>query len=141
MFTRFHLSLMRLAAMLFYIAAAADYTATQLRFPPYLSLFTEAQIAYFTALPPWVDTVWAVSAWGGLLGAWLMWTNRSLAPIMLAVGFFGMAVLTLWLALISRPPMVSVTGMAGLWIMLAAVAAAALIWLYARAMHARGVLR
>jgi hypothetical protein len=127
-------------AVVWYALNAADYTGTQLRLPIYARLFSEEQVAYFSAMPGWVDGIWAIGVWGGLLGALLMWGGRRRAAAMLALGPLGLALLTLWLLVVSRPPMIALTGWAGVWIMVGSVVVSALVWVYARAMHARGHL-
>jgi len=126
-----------LIALLWYAAGAVDYALTQFRLPAYMAFFTPDQIAYFTALPLWVDAAWALGVWGGLLGAWMLARQSAWSPLILALAFAGTAAATAWLLALSSPPMQAVTGPVGLWVMLGAVALSLAIYIYARATHAR----
>ena len=138
--TPLHLRLVSVFAIIWYGLNAADYTATQMRLSFYTNLFSDEQVAYFTTMPTWIDGIWAIGVWGGLLGAMLMWNGRRRAAAVLSLGAAGMALLTLWLLIVARPTLFAVTGWTGVWIMVAASAVSIFIWLYARAMHARGGL-
>lgn len=129
-----------LAALLWYVAGAADYALTRLRVPAYLSQFSPDQVAYFQSMPTWVDAAWAVGVWVGLVGAVLLVMRMGIAVLPLAASCAAMVAATVWLLVLSDPPMAEVTGMLGVWIMVGVAAASLVIYIYARAMRVMGVL-
>lgn len=129
-----------LAALLWYVAGAADYALTRLRVPAYLSQFSPDQVAYFQSMPTWVDAAWAVGVWVGLVGAVLLVMRMGIAVLPLAASCAAMVAATVWLLVLSDPPMAQVTGMLGVWIMVGVAAASLVIYIYARAMRVMGVL-
>jgi len=127
-----HLWLVGGLALLWHIGGAADYVATQIEFAPYVSEFPPEWIAYFGAMPLWVDAAWAIGVWGGLLGAVLMLMRETGAVLALALAALAMIAATIWLVFLSDPTMQSVTGANGLLVMAGASAASVLLWVYAR---------
>ena len=49
-----------------------DYVMTQTNNAAYLANYTEAQRDYFDSFPMWMEAVWAIGVWGGVLGAVLL---------------------------------------------------------------------
>jgi hypothetical protein len=49
-----------------------DYVMTQTQNAGYLAQFTEAQRAYFESFPMWMEAVWAIGVWGGVLASVLL---------------------------------------------------------------------
>lgn len=49
-----------------------DYVMTQTQNAAYLAQFTEAQRAYFESFPMWMEAVWAIGVWGGVLASILL---------------------------------------------------------------------
>lgn len=127
-------------AVLWHLIGAADYLLTRLGATAYLAWFAPDQIAYFTQMPLWADIAWACGVWLGLLGGLLLWARHRRAPLAFAIGFAGLAVLTLGLVFLRSPPLAEVTGMAGVWTLAGATVAALLFHLYARSLHARGLI-
>ncbi|MEL6643700.1 MAG: hypothetical protein AAFQ79_07170 [Pseudomonadota bacterium] len=122
------------------VGAAADFVMTHTLFGPYVDLFTDAQVAYFTTLPIAFDGPWAIGAICGVLGALLMLFRGPGAPLMLSVAALAMVYCAVWLMFVSDPPMRSVAGWIGDAIVTAGAAISVIVWLYARAQRMRGVL-
>lgn len=122
------------------ICVAADLVMTQTTFGPYVSLFSDAQAAYFTTLPIAFDGPWTVAALSGVLGAVLMLFRGPGAPLMLAVAALAMVYCAVWLMFLSDPPMRVVAGWIGDAIVTASAAISTLLWLYARNQRTNGVL-
>ena len=135
-----HLWLVGIAALLWHLGGAADYVATQIEFAPYVSQFPGEWIAYFGAMPLWVDAAWAIGVWGGLLGAVLLLMRERGAVLALALAALALLAATVWLVFLSDPTMQSVTGPNGVIVMAGASAASVLLWVYARALKLAGVL-
>lgn len=140
MSTPWHYWPMTIFALGWGAGTAADYLMTQFAYPPYIALFSEPQVDYFTTLPAAFDGPWAVGAVAAILGALMMAARASLAAAVLAVAAAAMVYSAVWLMFVSDPPMRDLTGVIGDVIVGAGAVVSVLIWLYARAQHARGVL-
>ena len=127
-------------ALLWHAGGALDYLLTQIDYAPYTSQVPAEWLAYFDFLPIWVTAAWAVGVWGGLLGAILLLMREHWAPLALAASFLAVGAATLWLTLLSDPPMQEVVGVEFTWVMILATVAALLLWLYARWMRRRNVI-
>lgn len=92
--TPWHLWVVGVVAVLWNGFGCTDYTLTQLQGEAWLTSMglTEAQLAYFSAMPAWTHAAWAVGVWGGLLGAILLLLRRKLAVPVFVLSFLG------WLA-------------------------------------------
>ncbi len=68
--TPWHLWAVGALGVLWNAYGAYDYTMTQMGGDDYLRAYgmTDAQIAYFNAMPSWMTGVWAVGVWGGVAG-------------------------------------------------------------------------
>lgn len=124
-------------ALLWSLVSAADYVLTKLQIAAYVAAFTPDQLAYFTALPVWISIGWAVGVWAGLAGAMLLFARARSAAAMFALSFGGLMTATVGLVYLTEPPMQAVTGRIGIWVMLAALGVALLLFVYARAMNVR----
>ena len=127
-------------ALLWHAGGALDYVLTKLDFAPYTSQVPGEWMVYFDAMPAWVTGAWALGVWAGLVGAVLLVMREHWAPLALAASFVGVAAATVWLTLISNPPMQQVVGSEFTVVMLAATAGAFFLWLYARWMRRRNVI-
>ncbi len=136
-----HIWPVSIASLVWAFAAAADYLLTELRSPAYLSLFSSGLVAYIAGLPAPIVGAWAIGVWGGLAGVLMMILNLPAAAMTLAVAAMAQVVLGVWLIALAEPPLRHVAGPAGDGIMVVSVLVPVLVWLYARALHARGVLR
>jgi len=70
--TPWHLWLVGAFALLWNGYGGYDYVMTQTNNAAYLAQFTAEQRAYFDSYPMWMEAVWAVGVWGGVLGAVLL---------------------------------------------------------------------
>ncbi len=71
---------------------AFDYFMTQTNNEIYLAQFTPAQLEFFTGFPLWLNALWAIAVWGGVIGAvLLLLRNRLAAPVFL-LSFLSMAI-------------------------------------------------
>lgn len=118
-----------------------DYMMTQTRGAAYLREmgFTEAQTAYFLAMPAWMEAVWAIGVWGGVLGTVLLLVRSRFAVHAFAASLAGLLVSLLYTYLLSDGLSVMGPGSLG---MNAVVLAGCLFFLWYAARQAkRGVLR
>ena len=70
--TPWHLWVVGALALLWNGYGGYDYVMTQTNNAAYLAQFTAEQRAYFDSYPMWMEAVWAVGVWGGVLGAVLL---------------------------------------------------------------------
>ena len=125
------------AALVWSVISAADYVLTKLQIAAYVSAFTPDQLDYFDTLPVWVNLGWALGVWAGLAGAFLLLTRARSAAALFALSFGGLLAATVGLIFLTEPPLQAVTGRIGIWVMLAALGIALLLFVYARAMNVR----
>ena len=89
-----HLWLVGVLALLWNGYGGYDYVMTQTNNAAYLANYTEAQRAYFNSFPMWMEAVWAIGVWGGVLGSILLllrskWAFHALLASLIA---FAMSV-------------------------------------------------
>jgi hypothetical protein len=99
---------------------------------------TEAQLAYFNAMPAWTHAAWAIGVWGGLLGALLLLLRRKWATPVFVVSFLGWLAGAVYAFALSD----GIEAMGPMWPMQIVIGAACgfFIW-YAWTMQKKGVLR
>lgn len=99
---------------------------------------TEAQIAYFNAMPAWTFAAWGLGVFGGAIGALLLLLRRRWAPHAFALSLLG------WLAGVVYAVFLSdgIAAMGSAWPMQIVIGAVCvfLVW-YAWTMAKRGWLR
>jgi hypothetical protein len=138
--TPWHLWVIGVLAILWNSMGAFDYLMTQTRNPRYMSQFTPEQLEYFYGFPAWVVGFWAIAVWGGALGAALLLLRKKLAAGVFLVSFLSMVVTSVYnfglsngLEVMGEP--------ASLAFSILIFVFAFLLYLYARAMKNREVLR
>lgn len=89
--TPWHLWVVGLVGILWNAYGCFDWTMTNLKGEDYLRGYnmTEAQIAYFHAMPAWTHATWALGVWGGLIGTLLLLLRRKWALHAFIVSFIG----------------------------------------------------
>jgi len=70
--TPWHLWAVGVVALLWNSFGGFDYVMTQTQNAGYLAQFTEEQRAYFQSFPMWMEAVWAIGVWGGVLASVLL---------------------------------------------------------------------
>ena len=122
-----------------------DYVMTRMRDTDYLAKMMptvdpNAVLAWIDAFPIWAQFGWGLGVWMGLAGAILMLLRHRWAVPAFALSLIG-AVLGLGYQVVAAPPLPGAEG-AQYQIMPFVIIAVALgLFLYARAMRAKGVLR
>ena len=136
-----HLWVVGVLSMLWDAGGAMDFTLTQARNEAYMKAFTPEQLAYFYGFPLWVVASWGIATWGSLLGSVVLLCRKSLAVHVFLVSLNAMGLTTSHTFVLSNG-MEVMGGGAGMVIFSAVIfVIAVLLWLYARAMRTRGVLR
>ena len=120
---------------------AYDYICSNTQGDTYLASMgmTEAQIAYFHAMPTWTMATWALGVWGAVLGTVLLLFRSRWAVHAFVASIVGLVLSLIYTYLLSNGA--ELMGQQGM-IMNAVVFAGCVffIW-YARLMAKRGVLR
>ena len=70
--TPWHLWAVGLIGLLWNGYGGYDYVMTQTNNAAYLAQFTPEQRAYFDSFPMWMEAIWAIGVWGGVLGSVLL---------------------------------------------------------------------
>ena len=133
--TPWHFWIIVTIAVLWHGFGAFDYTATQYDWGPWLAMATGPQERFAETMPDWVDGVWAVSVWLGLLGTLMLAARLSFAPLVLSLSMMATVVLAIWLSVFSDPTVMELVGWAGLATIWLAALVTVLLWLYARDLH------
>ncbi|MCA8879754.1 MAG: hypothetical protein KDA73_07300 [Rhodobacteraceae bacterium] len=119
-------------ALVFYVLAALDYSLAKLGVGLYLAHFSEAARSFINSMPLWLSLVWAVAVWGGLWGAWLLWSRNRFSVPLLFVGAAGTGFMTIWTSIFTRPTIFGMAGFTGFYLLVGSTAIAVLLYLYAR---------
>jgi hypothetical protein len=137
--TPFHLWIVGILAVLWNAMGAFDYSATQFRLEFYMSQFTQQQLEYFYAFPPWVDAAWAIAVWSSLLGSLCLLIRKSWAASLFGLAILGLATSSVYNFILSDGLKAmgseGATFTAVIWVI------AILLYFYASAMSKRQVLR
>ena len=138
--TPWHFWIIVVIAILWHVFGAFDYTAVQYDWGPWLAMATGPQERFVETMPAWVDGVWAVSVWLGLLGALMMAAKIGFAPLILGLSMLATIVLAIWITVFADPTVLEIAGWVGLVTIWLAALVSTLFWLYARDLHKSGVL-
>ena len=138
--TPWHLWVVGIIATLWGAMGAMDYVMTQTRNEAYLSKFTPEQLEFFTSFPVWVVASWAIAVWGGVLGSLLLLLKRKLAVWVFLVSLIAMVLTTFHNFVLSNGMEHMGDGMS-LVFTAARFVIAVVLFLYARTMEKRGILR
>jgi hypothetical protein len=139
--TPWHLWVIGVVTLLFNGGGAFDYVMTQTRNPAYMAQFTDAELAYFYGFPAWVQGSWAIAVWGAVLGSVLLLLRRHWAVVAFAASFVAMVITMIHNFAIAEVKMQEVVGPEAIWFSAVIVLVTVAVFLYARSMRTRGVLR
>ena len=118
---------------------AIDYVMTQTHNATWLAGATPEQRAYIDHFPSLMVAFWALGVWGAVAGSVRLLTRSRHAVTAFAVSLVGIAGATVYQWLIVPPPVKQTMGEVGFTVALWVVAIG--LFLFARAMRAKGVLR
>jgi hypothetical protein len=138
--TPWHLWVVGVLSLLWNAVGAFDFVMTQTRNESYMSNFTPEQLEYFYGFPAWVVATWGVATCGSLLGSvLLLLRSRFAVPVNLVV-VVAMA-FTFVHNLVLSDGLEIMGGAGALVFTILILVVGVLLWIYARAMASRGVLR
>ncbi len=133
-----HLWIIGIISLLWNCVGAFDYLMTQTENEAYLASFTQEQLDYFYGFPTWVVSFWALAIWSSVLGSILLLLRKRLATPVFLVSFVAMVVTTIHNYGFSDA--MAISGAGGLAFAAMIFVISLCLWLYSRAMGARGVL-
>ena len=140
MTTPVHLWIVGIFAVIWNAGGAYDYVMTQTENADYLAMLTEAQRAFLDRGPVWFEAAWAVGVWFSVLGALLLLARSRFAGSAFALSLAGLIVSSVYsFAIADRTGLEMSAGQIGFTAAIYIVLI--LLWVYARAMTRRGVLR
>ncbi len=134
-----HLWVVGIIALLWNAMGALDFVMTQTKNEAYMGEFTPEQLDFFYGFPLWLVVFWGVAVWGGVIGAVvLLLKNRLAVPIFLA-SLIAMLTTTFHNFVLSNG--MEIMGVFGAVFTGVIFVIALALFLYARSMQARGVLK
>jgi len=138
--TPWHIWVVGVVSLLWNSVGAMDFVMTQSRNAAYMSSFTQAQLDFYYGFPIWVVATWAIAVWGGVLGTLALLLRKSLA-VHLFLSSFICIILTDIHNFAFANGLRVMGGAVALTISAIVLLIGALLWVYARAMRKRGVLK
>ncbi len=139
--TPVHLWIVGVLSLLWNAGGAYDYLMSQLGNEQYLSMLTDAQRAYIEGVPTWFEAVWAIGVWFSVFGSILLLLRSRIAGSAFAISLGGLLASSVYSYGIADPSALAISGTFALVFSAAIVVVLILLWIYARTMTRRGVLR
>ena len=143
--TPVHLWIVGALALLWNCFGAYDYLMTRMRNTDYIAgmmpgIDPDAVLAWVDAFPIWAQFGWGLGVWGGLVGAVLLLLRTRWAVPVFAASLLG-AVVGLGYQIVAAPPLAGMEGLMNDIMPFVIIGVALALFLYARSMKAKGVLR
>ena len=138
--TPWHLWVIGVLALLWNAMGAFDYLMTETHNEGYMSRFTPEQLDFFYGFPAWLVALWAIAVWGSLLASVLLLLRNRFAVPLFLVSLICM-VITAIRNYVFAGGMAVMGGVGSLLFTIVIFVFAVLLYVYARAMKERGVLR
>jgi len=143
--TPIHLWIVGVLAVLWNCIGCYDYLMTRMRDTDYLAKMMptvdpNAMLAWVDAFPIWAQFGWGLGVWGGLAGSVLLLLRSRWAVWGLGLSLVG-AILGLGYQIVAAPPLAGMDDMMFKVMPYVIIAIAVALFLYARAMEKKGVLR
>ena len=143
--TPIHLWIVGVLGVLWNSIGCYDYLMTRMRNTEYLesmmpNVDPNAVLAWIDGFPIWAQFGWGLGVWGGLLGALLLLLRSKWAVWALGLSLVG-AILGLGYQIVAAPPLAGAEGPMSEVMPYVIILIAAALFLYARAMEKKAVLR
>ena len=135
-----HLWVVGIVGLLWSAMGAMDYVMSKLRVESYMAKFTPEQLEYFYGFPVWVNAAWAIAVWGGVIGCIILLLRKGVAVEVLLASFIAMAVTAFHNYVLSNGMEVVGDTFSLVFTGIIFIVGLAL-YLYAKAMRTRGVLK
>lgn len=143
--TPVHLWIVGALALVWNCFGAYDYLMTRMRNTDYFASMMptvdpNAILAWIDGFPIWAQFGWGLGVWGGVVGAILLLMRNRWAVEVFAASLVG-ALLGLGYQIVAAPPLAGMEGAMFEVMPFVIILVALGLFLYARAMKAKGVLR
>ena len=140
--TPIHLWLVGIVSLLWNAGGAFDYVMTKTNAADYLAAQPEARLMLLDQAPLWFGFTWAVGVWFSIIGSLLLLMRSRYAAGAFALSLLGLIGSSIYTYLIADGgSMVAAAGTAAIVFSFAIPLILLVLWIYARAMAKRGVLR
>ena len=142
--TPWHLWVVGILGLLWNLIAVTDYTFAKMKSDWYMKevgQFTAEQIAWFGQFPMWANVGWALGVWGSFLGSLLLLARSRHAVSAFLVSAAGLLVMTIYQFVLKKDEFTSLFGSGPMYFNIVIWVILIALFLYARAMAAKGVLR
>ena len=137
-----HLWIVGILSLLWNAGGAIDYSMTKFQVASYLEALPEAGLRMLQEAPIWFDASWAVGVWFSVLGSLFLLARSRLAAGSFALSCLGLIVSSIYTyGLSDGGSMMAAGGAAAIAFAIAIPVILILLWVYARAMTRKGVLR
>ncbi len=138
--TPWHLWVIGTASLVWNAVGVYDYLMMQMNVESYRVTMSPEQIAWFDALPVWLNLFWALGVWGAILGSILLLMRSRLAALSFSISLIGIIV-NISYTVAGGSAVIEMMGTPAMAFSAAIIIVALALWLYARAMLRSGVLR
>ncbi len=139
--TPIHLWIVGILALIWNMGGVFDYIAVKFRIESYISQMPEGGMAFLEAAPPWYSAAWAIGVWFSLIGALLLLLRSRVAGSAFAMSFLGLVIASVYSFGIADSSPMRDAGAGAMIFTVAIYIVLILLFIYARAMTRRGVLR
>ncbi len=135
-----HLWIVGILSLLWNAMGAFDYLMTQTKNEAYMAQFTPEQLDYFYSFPAWVEAAWALAVWSAVVGSILLLMAKRMSVWVFLGSLCAMVLTSIYNYGLSNGLEVMGDGFSLVFTGLIFAVSVGL-YLYARAMAAREVLR
>ncbi len=143
--TPVHIWIVGILSLLWSAIGCFDYLMTRMRNTDYLasmmpSVDPQAMLAWVDGFPIWAQFGWGLGVWGGLVASMLLLMRNRWAVWAFGLSLVG-AILGLGYQIVAAPPLPGAEGPMNDAMPYVIILIAVALFLYARAMEKKGVLR
>lgn len=140
--TPIHLWIVGGVSLVWNAGGAFDYFMTKTENSAYLAQLLPEQLTFLETAPHWFNVAWAVGVWMSVLGSILLLMRLRFAAPAFLLSLVGLIVASVYTYILSDVgDALAVSGTAALIFSIAIPVILVLLWIYARRMVAKGVLR
>lgn len=133
-----HLWIVGILAILWNSMGAFDYLMTQTRNEAYLERFSPELLEWVYSFPLWAECSWAIAVWGSILASILLLMRKGLAAPIFGISLVAMVLNSIYSYVLSNG--IEIMGVGAAIFSTVIFASILGLFLYSRAMKARGVL-
>lgn len=127
-------------SLLWNSVGAMDFVMTQTRNVAYMKGFTPAQLEFYYGYPLWVVVAWGIAVWAGVMGSLFLLLRKRMAVQLFLSSLACMVLTDIYNFVLSKG--LEVMGGAETLIFAAVIfVTGVLLWVYARSMFKRGVIK